>query len=195
MLAPHPRREIAHLSVVAVVRQQQFWPDEEDLAVQGEHAAVEAQVSVQDRKANVQQDAMASVVAEDPFQHLERVPVDIRFEKVIQTSISRDLKLRPDTKACSSSLGLMDRLDDPVCVSFLFGIFVSDRVGSIEVATSFLLAYPVQRPLIEITGRDDDEPRHIEMQCSVEGFFVGIRKARDPAVEEVRENGFYSTPK
>lgn len=84
---------MAHLTVVAIVCEPHLGADHEDLAVQAENPAVEALVPVLHRHADVQQDAMAALVKEDPVQHLVTVQVQILLDEVIQTSITTYFQL------------------------------------------------------------------------------------------------------
>jgi len=63
VLLSHPRRKVTHLSIVSVIGEQKFRPDEENLSVQGEHSAIEAQVPVQDWKTDVQDYIVASLIS------------------------------------------------------------------------------------------------------------------------------------
>lgn len=75
LLRSAPRNKISHFAVVAIVRQPNFRPNQQDLAIQANDAAVEAAVSVHHRHSNVEQDSMARLIREDLMEHLPTVEI------------------------------------------------------------------------------------------------------------------------
>jgi hypothetical protein len=64
-----PRSEMPHFSVVSVVCEVHFRPDEEDFAIQADHTTVVSDISVLNWHSNVQKNITAGFIRQDPFQH------------------------------------------------------------------------------------------------------------------------------
>lgn len=58
-----------HFSIVSVVCEVHFRPDEEDFAIQADHTTVVSHISVLNWHSNIQQDITARLICQDSFQH------------------------------------------------------------------------------------------------------------------------------
>eukprot|EP00277_Geminigera_cryophila_P035587 CAMPEP_0173105664 /NCGR_PEP_ID=MMETSP1102-20130122/40306_1 /TAXON_ID=49646 /ORGANISM="Geminigera sp., Strain Caron Lab Isolate" /LENGTH=109 /DNA_ID=CAMNT_0014002085 /DNA_START=160 /DNA_END=487 /DNA_ORIENTATION=- len=99
-----PASEPAGLTVVAIVGEKQFWPDEKDVAIQTQHTAVVAHPLVHDWHAEVAQQAISTVIRQELCKDLPRVGSSVLLEKVVFTAIPRNFELRPETKRCAAFL-------------------------------------------------------------------------------------------
>jgi len=70
------------------------------------------------RHANVQQDILALIMADDVHEDLPALLVQVELKKVIETSIASDFKLGPNTKTGTFLLCDDDGLDDTFFIAF-----------------------------------------------------------------------------
>ena len=132
-----PRREVAHLAVVAVVREVDLRAEADDLAVEAHDAAVVRDVAVLHGHADVAQDPVGQVAVEQLVEALPRVLERVELEERVLAAVARDLELGPRAERAPRRLGLADRLLDPL-----------------EVAAE------VHRPLVQVARRDAHEVAH-----------------------------------
>lgn len=150
-----PRGEEAHLAEVAIVGEIQLGPKEQDLAVEYHGARIVSARPVKEGEAHVDDDTVESRILKDRKQRVPRVLVDLVFEEMVQTTcsrlashrpwpidesvtVTRNLKLGPNSEACPGRLCLDDALFDPPQV-----------------------AGEVQAPLIQRARRDSDKRCHL----------------------------------
>ena len=128
--AARPLGEPARLAVVAVVAAAELRPDEHDLRVEEEDAAVVAHVAVDHRHPDVAQDAVRQLALQQRREALPAVQHRVLLEEVVLAAVAAHLELRPAAVPRARRLRLADRRLDPR-----------------EVARE------VERPLVEVARR------------------------------------------
>lgn len=68
-----------------------LWTDKKNATVETDNPAVVVHTAVCNREADIQENVVAALIFKDPSQHLQRVQVEIRLEKVVIARITRDL--------------------------------------------------------------------------------------------------------
>ena len=129
-----PGGEPTRLAIIAIVSQAELWPDQDDLTIQTEDAAVVAHPSMKHRHANVAEDAVSGVVDEQVRKALPAVSERVHLEKVVLAPVAAQFQLGADAILCAGPLRCHDRLAD-----------------------SRNIALKVESPLVKVACRNRDE--------------------------------------
>lgn len=123
------------------IRQPHLRPDQDDLAVIEDDAAVVAHIAVPHGHAHINQNVLAVRVVDDAGQHLPRVQERVALEEVVEAAIAGDLELGTDAQGRAGLFGAADTLDDAGSVAFevkgplVEGAFCFCRVVSTDVVS------------------------------------------------------------
>jgi len=112
------------------IRQPHLRPDQDDLAVIEDDAAVVAHIAVPHGHAHINQNVLAVRVVDDAGQHLPRVQEGVALEEVVEAAIAGDLELGADAQGGAGGFGAADALDDAGGVALeVEGPLVEGAVG------------------------------------------------------------------
>src|SRR3989338_4603985 len=104
-----PSLKPSKFAIIAIVRQESLGPDEEDLAVKDEDAAVVADAMMEDRHADVAEEVGGEVRllgGQQPGHGLPAVEEGVHLEEVVFAGVPAHLQLGADSVASLLLLGL-----------------------------------------------------------------------------------------